>query len=67
MRDEIIEICVDALRAHGELMADRNTIMTDPRLSALFLEMLRDCRPLPVIRALIREVEAARRAGDALR
>jgi hypothetical protein len=64
MRDEVIDICVEALRAQGERV-DRDTIMTDPRLAALFLDLLRDCRPLPVITTLAREVEVARRAAAA--
>jgi hypothetical protein len=64
MRAEVIDICVEALRAQGERV-DRDTIVSDPRLAALFLDLLRDCRPLPVIQALIRDVEAARRAAEA--
>ena len=64
MRDEVINICVEALRAQGERV-DRGTIVSDPRLATLFLDLLRDCRPLPVIQALIREVEAARPAAEA--
>ena len=64
MRAEVIDICVEALQAQGERV-DRDTIVSDPRLAVLFLDLLRDCRPLPVIQALIRDVEAARRAAEA--
>lgn len=64
MRAEVIDICVEALRAQGETV-DRHTVMSDPRLATLFLDLLRDCRPLPVIQALIRDVEATRRAAEA--
>jgi hypothetical protein len=64
MRAEVIDICVEALRAQGERV-DRDTIVSDARLATLFLDLLRDCRPLPVIQALIRDVEAARRAAEA--
>lgn len=64
MRAEVIDICVEALRAQGERV-DRDTIVSDPRLAALLLDLLRDCRPLPVIQALIRDVEAACRAAEA--
>ena len=64
MRDEVIDICVEAFRAQGERV-DRGTIVSDPRLATLFLDLLGDCRPLPVIQALVRDVEAARRAAEA--
>lgn len=60
MRQEIIEMCVAALKARGHARATAETIFTDAALSREFLGLLRDCRPLKVIRQLIAEVERER-------
>jgi len=60
MRQEIIGICVEALRKTGHPEATAETIFTDEVHRAAFLALLRDCRPLKVVRKLIKEVE-----GDA--
>ena len=65
MRQEIIEICVAALRKTGHPAATAENVFTDDAHGAAFLEFLRDCRPLKVIRELIKEVEDGRAApGD---
>lgn len=58
MRDEIIDICLSALRNAGHEGATRESIWTDPAERAEFLELLRACRPLPVVRELIAELES---------
>lgn len=64
MRDEIVAICVEALRESGYPDADADAIWRDPALRRAFLALLRDCRPLPVIQELIAELEAGNsRAG----
>lgn len=64
MRQEIIEICVEALRESGHPGATAENVFTDDAHGAAFLDLLRDCRPLKVIRELIMEVEDGRAAPD---
>ncbi len=58
MRAEIVEICAEALRGNGMAAASAETIRRDPAIAAAALDLLRDCRPLPVVRDLIAELEA---------
>jgi hypothetical protein len=60
MRDEIVAMCVEVLRRAGHEQVAAETIMTDEVYSAEFLNLLRDCRPLLVVRELVAEVEAER-------
>jgi len=60
MRAEIVGMCVDVLRQAGHEQVAAENIMIDEVYSAEFLELLRDCRPLLVIRELVAEVEAER-------
>jgi hypothetical protein len=60
MRDEIVAMCVDVLRQAGHEQVAAENIMTDEVYSAEFLNLLRDCRPLLVVRELVAEVEAER-------
>ena len=64
MRHEIIGICVEALRKSGHPGATAENVFTDDAYGAAFLDLLRDCRPLKVVRDLIKEVEAGRAAPD---
>ncbi len=64
MRQEIIEICVEALHKSGHLEATAENVFTDDAHGAAFLDLLRDCRPLKVIRELIKEVEEGRTVPD---
>lgn len=57
MRDEIIEICADALRGQGFPEADAAGLTRDPRLAKAALALLRDCRPMPVVLGVIAELE----------
>ncbi len=63
MRDEIIEICADALRDQGFPDADAAGLMRDPRLAKAGLALLRDCRPLPVVLEVIAELERIAETG----
>lgn len=58
MRDEIIDICVETLREQGFPNASADAVLRDPALAAAAVELLRDCRPMPVIVALIDELRA---------
>lgn len=60
MREEIVGMCVDVLRRAGDERVAAETIMVEEACSADFLRLLRDCRPLLVIRELISEVESER-------
>lgn len=62
MRQEIIEICVQALRKSGHPGATAENVFTDDAHGTAFLDLLRDCRPLKVVRELIKEVEDGRAA-----
>lgn len=59
MREQIIDICLEAMLRQGIAGAERMTIFREPGHARAFLALLRDCRPLPVIRALIAEVGPA--------
>lgn len=60
MREQVIEIVIDALRRQGHPEMTRATIRTDAAHRAAFMAMLDDCRPLPVIVALKQDVRANR-------
>ena len=63
MREQIIEICAEALIQRGVAGVDRRSLFHDPAIAGEFLVLLRDCRPLPVVLSLIREVERVRAAA----
>ena len=58
MREAILELCVEALRRNGHPGASAGSLRRAPAERAAALELLRACRPLPVILELIRELEA---------
>ncbi len=60
MREEIVDMCVDVLRRAGHERVAAENLMSEEANSAKFLALLRDCRPLLVIRKLIAEVEGER-------
>ncbi len=62
MRDEIVEICAEAMRDQGYPEATVASVRRDPRHAAAALAMLRDCRPMPVVLEVIAELEAVVRA-----
>ncbi|MCY4261016.1 MAG: hypothetical protein OXC91_12245 [Rhodobacteraceae bacterium] len=60
MRDEIIRIVVDALNEQGFPGLTLHTVRCDSTHREAFIDMLRDCRPLPVVMNLIRDAETGR-------
>lgn len=56
MRDEIIVLLVEALNRQGYPDLDAATIRTRPEHRDAALDLLGDCRPLPVVHALIAEL-----------
>ncbi|MBV9538364.1 MAG: hypothetical protein JOY70_05475 [Acidisphaera sp.] len=58
MREQVIDILIDALNRQGFPELSRRTVLADPAHKAAFLAMLDDCRPLPVIVALKHDIRA---------
>jgi hypothetical protein len=54
MRDAIIAMCLARLEAPS-----LEAVRADPALAAAMAALLRDCPPLPVVRALIAELDVA--------
>jgi hypothetical protein len=65
MREEIVEICAEALRDQGHPGATPEGILTDAALAKAAATMLRDCRPMPVVLELIAELDAVGAGGAA--
>lgn len=57
MREAIVDMCVAVLRTTEFPDADARSVFEKPAHAAAFLDLLRDCRPLPVVRDLIAEIE----------
>lgn len=60
MRDEIVRMVIDALNQQGFPGLDLESVRRDPRHREAFTEMLRHCRPLPVVNQLIAEADQGR-------
>lgn len=60
MRETVIELVLEALQRQGHRSACRDSLVADPDHRAAALGLLADCRPLPVIRQLMADVEAGR-------
>lgn len=60
MREEIIRMVVEALNAQGLPELTLDSVRRDESHRAAFVEMLRDCRPLPVVTQLIRDTQDGR-------
>ena len=60
MREQVIDIVIDALQRQGHPGMTRDSVRGEPAHRAAFLAMLDDCRPLPVILALKRDLRAGR-------
>jgi hypothetical protein len=58
MREEIVEICAEALREQGHPGATPEAILADAGLARAAAALLRDCRPMPVVIELIAELDA---------
>lgn len=63
MRDEILTMVVEALNAQGFPRLTRASIAANPVHRDAALDMLRDCRPMPIVLDLIAEIETGRFAG----
>lgn len=57
MREQVIEIVIDALNHQGRPQLTRETVRSNADDRKAFLSMLDDCRPLPVILELKRDVQ----------
>jgi hypothetical protein len=57
MREEIVEICAEALREQGHPGATPAGILRDAELARAAAALLRDCRPMPVVLELIAELD----------
>jgi hypothetical protein len=60
MREQIIDIVIDALNRQGYPDLTRASLRGEPSHRAAFLAMLEDCRPLPVIEDLKSELREDR-------
>ncbi|MCR9221101.1 MAG: hypothetical protein NXI21_12835 [Alphaproteobacteria bacterium] len=60
MRDEILTMVVEALNRQGQPDLTAESVRRNPAHREAALDMLRDCRPMPVVLALIAEIEAER-------
>ena len=60
MAEEILRIVIEALNKQGYPDLTLDTLATDATHRDAAIDMLRDCRPLPVIRDLIEKLESGR-------
>ncbi len=58
MEQAILDIVVSALNKQGYPGLDVDSLRADAAHREAALDMLRDCRPLPVVRQLIEKMEA---------
>lgn len=58
MRAAIIEMVIASLRRWEGLEVTRDTLRADEAHRAAFVRVLRDCRPLPVVKAIEADVLA---------
>jgi hypothetical protein len=63
MREEIVEICAEALRGQGHPGATPEGVLFDAALAKAAAALLRDCRPMPVVIELIAELDAVGAGG----
>ncbi len=60
MREQVVDIVIDALNRQGFPTLTRATLLENAAHRAAFLDMLDDCRPLPVIQTLKADIRAGR-------
>lgn len=60
MREQVIEIVIDALNHQGRPALTRDSIRSNADDRNAFLTLLDDCRPLPVILELKQDVRDGR-------
>lgn len=61
MRHEIIVMAVQALNRQGYPDLNADTIWTRPQHRDVTVELLEDCRPLPIIKELIADLQSGNR------
>lgn len=60
MEEEILTMVIEALNRQGHPDLSRQSVYSDAGHRRLAIDMLKDCRPLPVILTLIAELESLR-------
>ena len=60
MREQVIDVVIDALQHQGFPTMSRRSVLDEAAHRAAFLDMLEDCRPMPVIVALKSDLRAGR-------
>lgn len=60
MRAAIVAMVLASVRRFVDSSATLASVRTDPAHRAAFIATLEDCRPLPVVRAILADVEAGR-------
>ncbi len=65
MRHEIIVMAVEAANKQGYPSLDRETIWSTPEHRDVIIDFLRDCRPLPIIKDLIVELQNGQPSQEA--
>ncbi len=60
MREQIIDVLLDALNHQGHPEITRETVRAGGRHREIFLDMLSDCRPLPIIQDLKTDISAGK-------
>lgn len=61
MRHEIIVMIVEALNRQGFPDLDAESIWTNPAHREAAVELLQDCRPMPIVLEMIEDLRAGRR------
>lgn len=57
MEEQILKVVIDALNDQGYPGLSPESLREDPLHRAAAIDMLRDCRPLPVILSMITRIE----------
>lgn len=60
MREAIVEMTLASVRRFFDPTATRASVVSDPAHREAFIATLRDCRPLPVVRAIEADLRAGR-------
>lgn len=60
MEVEILRMAIEALNRQGHAEISADSLRTDHAHRVLVADLLRDCRPLPVIREMIARLEGGR-------
>lgn len=57
LEDQILHVVIEALNGQGYPGLSAETLRKDPQHRAAAVDMLRDCRPMPVILSMISRIE----------